>query len=471
MKKALGAYIVFIVLMSVAPILGETTNYEKMDKLVGEKVESGLSNIDVIIEFYELNEPSRALISKEKILNEFIELNSIHTILSADEIKNISSSQHVKNIWHNSSGLTTFDSITFSSEDRIVVNGFMGADTINAPPLYKIGYKGNGVTVAVLDTGIRETHVEFPEGKILYQYDFVNNDPIAEDNDGHGTFVSGIISGQKYTTADWAGYYDFIDTTHTNTMGVSPGSKLVILKIIENSSGTLSDYLEACNWLISNKNIYNIRVVNMSAGWNVDSMILSGWPLDGTDPASTAANSVVDKGIVWVNAAGNGGPSLDTIGAPARAKNVITVANAIDRTVVLDTPIVITRAPISIANDSSRGGGYSGLKPDISAPGTQIMSSLISHDYDYGLASGTSFAAPFISGSCAIIIQRHPNWTPYQVKLALMRTATPIAGGSVYEQGAGLVNLNRAFSYRQDFERAAVIGKVMAILKKNKENN
>ena len=61
--------------------------------------------------------------------------------------------------------------------------------------------------------------------------------------------------------------------------------------------------------------------------------------------------------------------------------------------------------------------------------------------------------------------------TPYQVKLALMRTSTPIVGASVYEQGAGLVNVNNAFLYRQDFERAAVIGKVMAILKKNKENN
>ena len=471
MKKALGVYVVIIILISAIPILGEANNHEKMDKVVREKIETGLSNIDVIIEFYELDDLSRTLISNEKIINEFIELNSIHAILNADEIKNMSSSQYVKNIWGNVGGLTLFDTVTFSSEDRIVVNGFMGTDTINAPPLYQMGYKGKGVTVAVLDTGIRETHVEFPEGKILYQYDFVNNDLVAEDNDGHGTFVSGIISGHKYTTADWAGYYDFIDTTSTNTMGVSPESNLVILKIIENNSGTLSDYLEACNWLISNKNIYNIRVANMSAGWTVDSMILSGWPLDGTDPVSMAANSVVDKGIVWVNAAGNGGPSLDTIGAPARAKNVITVANAIDRTVVLDTPIVITRAPISIANDSGRGGGYSGLKPDISAPGTQIMSSLIAHDYDYGIASGTSFAAPFVAGSAAIIIQRHPNWAPYQVKIALMRTATPISGAPTYEQGAGLVNLNRAFSYRQDFERAAVMGKIMAILKKNKENN
>ncbi|KYC46662.1 MAG: Pyrolysin precursor [Candidatus Methanofastidiosum methylothiophilum] len=471
MKKALGAYIVFILLMSAVPILGEATNYDKMDKAVRAKVESGLSNIDLIIEFYELDDSSRALIPKEKIINEFIELNSIHAILNANEIKNISSSEYVKNIWGNVGGLTLFDTITFSSEDQIVINGFMGADTIKASPLYNIGYKGNGVTVAVLDTGILETHVEFPEGKILYQYDFVNKDVVADDLDGHGTFVSGIISGQAYTTADWAGYYNFVNTTPTNTMGVSPGSKLVILKIIENNQGKLSDYFEACNWLISNKNIYNIRVVNMSAGWDVDSMILSGWPLDGTDPASMAANSVVDKGIVWVNAAGNGGPSLDTIGAPARAKNVITVANAIDRTVVLDTPIAITRAPISIANDSSRGGGYSGLKPDISAPGTQILSSFIGNDYDYGLASGTSFASPFVAGSVAILIQRHPNWTPYQVKIALMRTATPISGASAYEQGAGIVNLNGAFSYRQDFERTSVIGKVMEILKKNKENN
>ena len=78
MKKALGAYIVFILLMSAVPILGEATNYDKMDKAVRAKVESGLSNIDLIIEFYELDDSSRALIPKEKIINEFIELNSIH---------------------------------------------------------------------------------------------------------------------------------------------------------------------------------------------------------------------------------------------------------------------------------------------------------------------------------------------------------------------------------------------------------
>ena len=101
MKKALGTCIVIIILMSVTPILGETANYEKMDMVVREKVESGLSNIDVIIEFYELNDFSRALISKGKILNEFVELNSVHAVLNADELKIISSSPYVNKIWFN----------------------------------------------------------------------------------------------------------------------------------------------------------------------------------------------------------------------------------------------------------------------------------------------------------------------------------------------------------------------------------
>ena len=446
--------IIFLIIGGISPAFGQAPNYDKMDKITREKILAGASGIDVIIEFYQINDTSMALIPKEKILGQYMALNSIHAILTSEEIKNISSSNYVKNIWYNIPGLEAF--------------GYMGADTIKASPLYTIGYKGNGVTVAVLDTGIHDTHVEFPQGKILYQYDFVNNDPIAEDTSGHGTFVSGIISGQAYTTADWAGYVNYLDTTPTNTTGVAPDTKLVVLKTVP---GDLSVFLNACNWLILNTEKYNIRVVNMSAGWNVTSIQSNGWPLDGTDPASMAANSVVEKGIVWVNSAGNEGPNSDTICAPGRAKNVITVANAIDREVSLNGLVTIKKASLSIANGSSRGGGKSGLKPDISAPGTTILSATASSDSSYDFMSGTSMAAPFVTGGCAIILQRHPNWTPYQVKLAIMRTATQIPNASVYEQGAGMINVQKAFSYRQDFERASVIPRILAILKKNNENN
>ncbi|KYC51510.1 MAG: Pyrolysin precursor [Candidatus Methanofastidiosum methylothiophilum] len=455
MKKILEVLLIIsLIIGGIAPALGQNPNYDKMDKITREKTLAGASGIDVIIEFYQLDDNSIAIIPKEKILNNYMALNSIHAILTSEEIKNISSSLYVKNIWYNAPGLEAF--------------GYMGADTIKASPLYTIGYKGNGVTVAVLDTGIRDTHVEFPQGKVLYQYDFVNNDPIADDISGHGTFVAGTISGQSYTTADWLGYVNYLDTTPTNTTGVAPDTKLVVLKTVP---GDLSIFLNACNWLILNREKYNIRVVNMSAGWNVTNMQSNGWPLDGTDPASLAANSVVDKGIVWVNSAGNEGPNSDTIGAPGRAKNVITVANAIDRDVSPNGVLTIKKASLSIANDSSRGGGKSGLKPDISAPGTNILSATGASDNSYDFASGTSMAAPFVSGACAIILQRHPNWTPYQVKIAIMRTASQIPNASVYEQGAGMINVQKAFSYRQDFERASVIPRILAILKKNNQNN
>ena len=146
----------------------------------------------------------------------------------------------------------------------------MGADTIKASPLYTTGYKGNGVTVAVLDTGIRETHVEFPQGKILYQYDFVDDDSIAEDTTGHGTLVSGIITGQAYTTADWAGYVDFIDTTPTNTTGsLHLGSELSFLKVANDSGTLVRLFMNALQLVVLTKIAINIRVVNMSAGWDV----------------------------------------------------------------------------------------------------------------------------------------------------------------------------------------------------------
>lgn len=469
MSKALeGVLVVFLILGALGPVYAENPNYEKMDKATKERVLSGDSHIDVIVELYQLNDSSIALFPKEKILAQYEELNSIHVILTADEIKNISLSSYVKNIWFNVKGLEIFDAAPFSSKDQIVVNSYMGADTIRASSIYPLGYKGNGITVAILDTGIRSSHVEFPQGKVLYQYDFINNDSIAEDTVGHGTFVSGIVSGSAYTTADWKGVVDYIDTTLTNTTGVAPDTKLVVLKVVP---GDLNIFLSACNWIMLNKEKYNIRVVNMSAGWDPNVMKDNGWPLDGTDPASLAANAVVDRGIVWVNSAGNKGPGLDTIGAPGRAKNVITVANAVDRNLASNGIVVITKAPLSIANDSSRGGGNAGFKPDISAPGTNILSSWYTSDDSYIISSGTSMAAPFVSGACAILIQRHQNWTPYQVKIAIMRTATPIPNATIYEQGAGMINLQKAFSYRQDFEKASIIPKILAIIKKNKENN
>jgi subtilase family serine protease len=84
---------------------------------------------------------------------------------------------------------------------------------------------------------------------------------------------------------------------------------------------------------------------------------------------------------------------------------------------------------------------------------------------------GTSFASPIVAGACAVIVQRHPNWTPYQVKEALMRTATPISNAGIYDQGAGLINVQKAISHRQASDRSSVIPKILEILKKNKEKN
>ncbi len=467
MKKISGIILVIIILMSVSPVLGEDANYEKMDRAVTEKVLTGLPNIDVIIEFYELNETFIELISEDKILKEFPRLNSINALLSSDEIKKISLSEDVKSIWINAPGLKLFESITYSEGENSVINGYLGADTIRASSLYRRGIKGGGVTVAVIDSGIRDTHLEFPEGKILYQYNFIDGNEDATDTNGHGTHVAGTIAGTYMTTLDWANYGVNIQATSSNTTGIAPESYLVILKAVP---GDLSVFLEACEWIIVNKNTYNIRVVNMSAGWDKDDMIANGWPLDGTDPASSAAGSVVDAGIVWVNAAGNSGPDMDTIGAPARSRKVITVGSAVDRTFDVNT---WTFTPIDspyIWEDSSRGGGASGFKPDVVAPGDYILSSFIGADDAYAVSSGTSMAAPHVSGACALILQRNPNWRPDQVKQALMRTATPLSNAGRFDQGAGMINVERAIYYSFPSENLPM-AKILEILQKNRENN
>lgn len=453
LKKVISICLLTVILISIVPVLGEDANWDKMDAKVRERVQNGDSSIDVIIEFYELSEPLANFISKDKISKEFTRLNSVHAKLSADEIKQLSLIENVKGIWTNAPGLKLFESITYSEGENSVINGYLGADTIKASSVYPMGIKGDGIVVAVIDTGIRDTHIEFPEGKILYQYNFIDGNEDATDTDGHGTHVAGTIAGSYATTLDWANGGADITATSSNTTGIAPNANLIILKAVP---GDLSVFLDTCDWIIANKNTYNIRIVNMSAGWNKESIIALGWPLDGTDPASNAAGSVVDAGIVWVNAAGNKGPDMDTIGSPARSRKVITVGNAVDRTVDSDP---LTFKPIDspfISGDSSRGGGPSGFKPDVVAPGTNILSAWDTGDGHYYILSGTSMAAPHVSGVCALILQRNPHWTPYQVKTALMRTANPLPNAGRYDQGAGMVNAQRAVFFRQQSEKLPV---------------
>jgi subtilisin family serine protease len=285
---------------------------------------------------------------------------------------------------------------------------------IGAPAAWAAGFDGTGVKVAVLDTGIDATHPDVA-GKIVASRSFIANEEVA-DGHGHGTHVASTLAG---TGAASAGRYT----------GVAPGAQLVIGKAISNAgTGPTSGVIAAMEWAALEQ---DADLVNMSLGTMV--------PSNGTDPASQAVNNLTAQtGTLFVVAAGNLGPAAFTISSPGAATAALTVG-AVDKSGGL--PGFSGRGP--------RLGDFA-LKPEIAAPGVDITAArgagtTIGTPVDdrYTTASGTSMATPHVAGAAAILVQRHPSWSAAQLKAALVATSAD-TGHTVYEQGAGRVDVPRA---------------------------
>ncbi|MFC4591017.1 S8 family peptidase [Sphaerisporangium corydalis] len=281
---------------------------------------------------------------------------------------------------------------------------------IGAPQAWAAGYDGTGVKVAILDTGIDETHPDLA-GKVVEERSFVPGVPVADGN-GHGTHVASIITGSGAASG---GRYK----------GVAPGVKLVIGKVLDDSgSGDWSSVIDGMQWAASS----GARVVSISIG---------GQATDGGDPLTQAVDDLTaSTGTLFVIAAGNSGAD-ETIETPGVAASALTVAS--------------TDKSDKLSSYSSRGPLLDGaLKPDIAAPGQNIVAARAAGtglgtpvDDSYTTLSGTSMATPHVSGAAAILAQRHPGWTGPQLKAALMSTAKDV-GLTVYERGAGRLDVGTA---------------------------
>ncbi|NJF26125.1 S8 family serine peptidase [Thermococcus sp. Bubb.Bath] len=297
---------------------------------------------------------------------------------------------------------------------------------ISAPQVWNVGYDGSGVTVAVVDTGIDASHPDL-QGKVIGWKDFVNNRTTPYDDQGHGTHVAGIIAS---TGAASNGQYK----------GVAPGAKLVGVKVLNSQgSGSVSTIIAGIDWVIQNKDKYNISVINLSLGGSQSS--------DGTDALSQEVDKAWEDGIAVCVAAGNSGPDTYTVGSPAAAPDVITVG-AVDKNDV-------------ITYFSSRGPTADGrLKPEVVAPGNWIISDraagtqLTSETVGqyYVAASGTSMATPHVSGAVALLREAHPDWTPDKIKYVLEITADVVNSSAIagVAYGAGRINVYEALNYDQD---------------------
>jgi serine protease AprX len=267
-------------------------------------------------------------------------------------------------------------------------------------------YSAADNSIAVIDTGIDGGHADFANGKIIGWVDFVNGRSTPYDDMGHGTHVASIAAGRM----------------RDGVSGVAPGAALVGVKVMnQNGSAHTSDVLKCLDWCLSHRDEYGIRVINLSV-----SGLGSG---DGTDVMSHVIHDCVDAGIVVCVAAGNYGPSTYTIPAPGASPDAITVGTMIDP----------GKGGFALWTTSGRGPTADGrIKPDLVAPGYQIMAASAGTVTGNVAMSGSSMATPFVAGVCALMLAANPDLAPADVKEILRRTAVDFGPpGKDDDYGAG----------------------------------
>ncbi|PTX58275.1 serine protease AprX [Melghirimyces profundicolus] len=298
--------------------------------------------------------------------------------------------------------------------------------TVNAPLGWSYENRGEGAGIAVIDTGIHpHPDLTKPELRIIAFKDFIKGKTKPYDDNGHGTHCAGDAAGNGYSSQ---GKYK----------GPAPGAKLIGVKVLgKTGSGNLSDVIAGIEWCILHRKKYNIRVISLSLGSRTQVSYRD-------DPVSQAVEKAWEQGITVVAAAGNDGPEAGTVASPGIHPRIITVGASDDKNSdeIRDD---------GAASFSSRGPTPDGItKPDILAPGVNITSLRVAYSYidkispdsrvdrHYTTLSGTSMSTPIVAGLAAVLLTRHPEWSPDQVKETLIRSGRDL-GLPPNTQGAGLV--------------------------------
>ncbi|MFW6691646.1 S8 family peptidase [Streptomyces sp. MAR4 CNX-425] len=286
---------------------------------------------------------------------------------------------------------------------------------IGAPAAWDAGYTGDGVKIAVLDTGVDETHRDLA-GQVVASENFTPS-PDAEDRFGHGTHVASIAAG---TGAMSDGRFT----------GVAPDAKLLAGKVLDDDGfGDDSGILAGFEWAVGQ----GADIINLSLG---------GGDTPEVDPLEEAVNRIsAEEGVLFAVAAGNSGAS-HSIDSPGSADAALTVG--------------AVGPNGGLAGFSSRGPriGDGAVKPDVTAPGVAITAaaapgSVIEREVGqnptgYLTIDGTSMATPHVAGAAALLAQQHPDWTGQRLKAALSASAKPAAKRGAYGQGAGLIAADQA---------------------------
>ncbi|MFN2455016.1 MAG: S8 family serine peptidase [Pyrinomonadaceae bacterium] len=406
----------------------------KLDRITDD------SNVDAVIVYYQ--QPTDADIANLQGLGimggtRYQALPMIAVTATRRQIISVSHLAAVRSIYGNRTLQSTLDPyLALNGAGRVPRDGDLTRSNTGLP------VTGRNVTVAVLDTGLDGTHSDLA-GRVVQNVKLadtqsvsvgftspvnVENVPNTDQVYGHGTFVAGLIAGNG---ARSGGAYD----------GVAPGAKLVGL-----SAGDLNLFyvLAGFDYLLQRGVGLNVRVINCSFS--------ASTVFDTNDPVNVATKMLVGRGINVVFSAGNAGAGVHSLNPYAAAPWVVSVGATDERG--------------RLANFSSRGDfGNSMFHPTLVAPGVNVVSlrssganiigvsGVISADTQrltastlphYTTASGTSFSAPQVAGTIALMLEANPRLTPADVRDILQRTATPLAPYYQYEVGAGMLNAHAA---------------------------
>jgi serine protease AprX len=313
-----------------------------------------------------------------------------------------------------------------------------------APMAWNKGYTGEGIDVALIDTGVVPV-AGLPAWKVVngpdLSFDSQNGSYRYLDGYGHGTHMAGIIAGLDGALS---GVQGGNGDNLSNFRGIAPGARIISVKVgAHDGAVDVSQMVAAIDWVVQHRKDdgLNIKVLNLSFGTDSTQSYL-------LDPLAFAAEQAWKKGIVVVAAAGNDGNSV-TLRNPAFDPFVIAVGSA-------DASQFDTGTNARVDYDrlspfSNCGAGSRGV--DILAPGKSITSlrapgSYADDTYPHArvgdrffLGSGTSQAAAVVSGAAAVLLSRDPELDPDEVKYLLKANATPLSGVSQLCQGSGLIDL------------------------------
>ncbi|MFD8689707.1 S8 family serine peptidase [Streptomyces sp. NPDC059651] len=278
---------------------------------------------------------------------------------------------------------------------------------VHAPEAWAAGYDGKGTKVAVLDTGVDAGHPDLVD-RVAASENFTDSKD-TDDRVGHGTHTASTVGGSGAASDG-------------RKKGVAPGASLLVGKVLNDQGYGLDSWIIAgMQWAVDQK----ADVVSMSLGNPTIG--------DCDDPmAQATAELSKNTHTLFVIAAGNAGPSTQTVSSPGCVPGVLTVG-AVDRDDT--TALFSSRGPVAVTHT---------LKPEIAAPGVDISAASAGGRgvYAYRTMSGTSMATPHVAGAAAVVRQAHPDWSAQRIKAALVssaRTGGKVAGAD--ETGGGVLDV------------------------------